>query len=176
MIPVGGLRARLLQDSVQQFIENSLIAFGWFDAGRSHGPIEFVATPIDWSRVIQYNAITVSTRSRSADEDEVGSNLTQRTVFVNVDIYAESESLAVDLSNDVRDLLRGRLPGGATNGSLPILDYRMATPDAVGHATVIEVRATRVPTQTVSTQPHTKHWFGVDATLLDHYYDSSEAP
>lgn len=171
---VGGLRARLLHDSLQLMVQDGLTALGWFDAGRSHLPIRFVRESLDWDEPVTFNLLIVSTSSRKTGFVEVGSDLSEDTVTVSIDIYAQNDSVATDLTNDVRDLLRGRLDNGAMNGSMPILDLRMATPVAVGNAILMDVRATRMPSK--ATAAYARHWFGVDVNVIDTYYDSSEAP
>jgi hypothetical protein len=170
----GGLRARLLHDSVLTLVEAGLGALGWFDTGRAHQPVQFIPAPVDWDQAIAFNSLVVSSRSRVSDYVETGSNLTGDTVIIGIDFYGESESLAIDLANDIGDLLRGRLPGGTSaGGTLPILDLRLATPVPTGYATVTDVRVTRIPAQL--NRAYTRHWFAVDATIADDY-ETSEAP
>jgi hypothetical protein len=170
MTPIGGLRARLLHDSLQEAVKDGITALGWFDPGRSHRPIQFLNAPAAWDSEITANSMVVTARSRITDWVEVGSALSQDLVVMGVDIYGETDSFTSHIANDVRDLLRGRLPVGPQRGSLAILDYRMATPTPLGHAVITEVRVTRVRPQT--NRPYSLFWFGVDVELLDTYYDS----
>lgn len=174
MTVIGGLRARLLQDSLRLVLDNGLADLGWFNPNRTHKPLRFLPEPQDWDHPIAFNSMVVSTRSRSTEEIEVGSHFNQDTARVTVDIYAENDSLALDLANDIRDLIRGRLPLGLINGTFSILDLRMATPTALGYARIGEVRMTRVAPQ--PTSPHSLYWFGVDVDVHDYYYDSGESP
>lgn len=167
---VGGLRARFLHDSAQEAIRAGLTALGWFDPGRSHRPIEFLTKAANWDEEIAANSMVVTTRSRLTDWVEVGSTLSQDMVVVGVDIYGESDSLAMHLGNDVRDLMRGRLSVGPRRGSLAILDFRMPTPGQIGYAVVTDVRLTRVRPQV--NRPHSLFWLGVDIELFDTYYGS----
>jgi hypothetical protein len=168
---IGGLRARLLHDSVMDTIKSGLGALGWFDPGRSHRPIEFFATPQEWDREITANSMVITARSRVTDWVEVGSNLSRDTVVIGVDIYGDTDSLVMHLSNDVRDLMRCRFPFGPENGSLAILDFQMATPVPIGYAAIADVRVTRLRPQI--NRPFSQHWFGVDIELYDTYYSSS---
>ena len=171
---VAGLRARLLHDSFQNLVEEALALLGWFDTDRAHKPVRFFHEPVDWDQAIVFNSMVVVARSRITDYIEVGSNLTQDSVTVGVDIYGESESFTLDIANDVKDILRGRLTPAASRGTFEILDLQLATPVPIGHAVITNVRATRVPPQIG--QVYTRHWFGVDATVLDTYYDAGETP
>lgn len=170
MTLVGGLRARLLHDSVQNAVKDGLQVLGWFDPGRAHRPIEFLNEPADWDREITANSMAITTRSYVPDWIEVGSLLTQDTVVLDIDIYGETDSLVMHLANDIRDLLRGRLDIGPQRGSLPILDFQMATPVPIGHAVITDVRVTRLRPQV--NRPISLHWFGVDIELFDTYYSS----
>lgn len=170
MTVVGGLRARLLHDSLQETIHDGLTSLGWFDVSRAHRPIQFLPEPVEWDREITANSMVVTARTRDTSWMEVGSNLSQDTIVMGVDIYGESDSFATHIANDVRDLLRGRLPMGPQLGVLAIMDYRMATPAPIGAALIGTVATTRIRPQV--NRPHTLFWFGVDVELLDTYYDS----
>jgi hypothetical protein len=167
---IGGLRSRLLHDSVQNTIEAGLAVLGWFDPGRSHRHIEFLTKPAEWDREITANSMVITARSRVTDWVELGSLLSQDMVVIGVDIYGESDSFVFHIANDIRDLMRGRLPVGPQRGSLPIMDYRMTTPMPIGHAAVTDVRATRVRPQV--NRAYSLFWMGVDIELLDVYYSS----
>jgi hypothetical protein len=171
---VGGLRSRFLHDSLQNAVQDGLQALGWFDPSRAHRPIQFLAEPAEWDREIAANSMVVTTRSQATDWVEVGSLLHTDTVMMGIDIYGESDSFATHISNDVRDLLRGRLPLGPQLGMLPIYDYRMATPAVIGAALIADVVVTRVRPQV--NRPHSLFWFGVDVELHDSYYDSGALP
>lgn len=168
MTVVGGLRARYLQDSLTYLITNGLVQLGWFDTDRSHRPLRFVPAPLDWNQPIICNLLTVSTVSRRTEFIELGSDLSEDNVATTVDIYGESESFGIDLANDIRDLLRGRLPGGATGGVANIFDLASNPPPVIGYVTIDEPRVACQPTKIASARAI--HWFTVDFNLLDTYY------
>jgi hypothetical protein len=168
---VGGLRARLLHDSLFAVIEDGLDILGWLDPDRSHRPIRFQAEPPSWNQPVEPNVIALQVASVDTDEVEVGSWLTTDTAVVYVNVYAESDSFGLDISNDLRDLLRGRLPSDGT-GTFAIYDYRNATPPVVGHFSVRDVSALR--NLSVTEDAWTRHWFRVRCEIQDTYY-SSEA-
>lgn len=165
---VGGLRARFLHDSLTAVLENGLAGLGWFDSGRSHQPFRFLHGPHTWSVPITFNAIVVTNQTTEADEIELGSNLTANSTEITIDLYAQNDSLGVHVANDMRDLLRGRLPGGAEREMLPILDYRLATPIPIGHATVLDVRLQRSTDQVP--EEWSRHVFSLSVVLEDTYY------
>lgn len=174
MTVVGGLRARFLQDSFQLLVLDGLTSLGWFDPGRQHLPLVFLGEPQDWDKPVEFNTMVVTTRSRETEDAEVGSNFNRDQIRISVDLYVESDSLAVDLANDIRDLLRGRLEQGPIWGGFEILDLRMATPTAVGRAVIHDVRATRLPPK--AAQPYSLFMWGVDAVVGDYYYSGGETP
>lgn len=167
---VGGLRMRLLHDSLHALVVEGLTELGWLDPDRSHGPIRVLTQPTRWDTPIQPNIVAIDHESVTSTEFEVGSLLTEDTVISYVEIYAESDSLGMDLSNDVRDVLRGRLTMATIYGTFPIYDYRHATPPIVGHATVNAVNSLR--NAAISEENWVRHWFRVRAEILDTYYTS----
>lgn len=164
---VGGLRARLIHDSLSDVITYGLGAQGWFDTGRAHQPIKVLHGPHTWDVPVDYNALVIITQTVDNDEIEVGSNLTLDSSTHTVELYAESDSLGLELANDIRDVLRGRLPGTHL-GSLPILDFRQATPIPLGYAVVDDVRVQRVVDQVP--EAWARHVFTVRIVLHDIYY------
>lgn len=168
MTVVGGLRARYLQDSITFLITNGLAQLGWFDTDRAHLPLRFVPAPFDWNQPVDFNLLTVSSISRRATYIEVGSDLTEDNVSMTVDIYGETESFGIDVANDIRDLLRGRLPGGAIGGVADIFDLALSPPPIIGYATIDEPRVACQPTKLASARAI--HWFTVDFNALDTYY------
>jgi hypothetical protein len=165
----GGLRTRFIHDSLTAVLKNGLAAQGWLDADRRHQPLQFLHGPHHWDVPVAYNAIVITNQSIDNDDDiELGSTLSTDRHAVSVDLYAESESLGLEVGNDMRDLLRGRLPGGADFGVFPILDFRLPTPAAIGYATVIDVRIQRSIVQVP--EEWVRHVYTVATTIGDTYY------
>lgn len=169
MTIVGGLRTRLLQDSFLAVVEEGIRAIGWLDVGRSHQPVRLQAEPANWREPIAPNLIAVDLTAVTVVEVEVGSWLTADTTIAYADLYAESEALGVELSNDIRDILRGRLDLNV-NGTLPIYDYRQATPSVVGRVAITEVNSLRATA--AAQEPWQRHWFRVRCELIDTYYST----
>lgn len=147
---------------------------GWFDTGRSHKPLRFLAEPLEWDEPITANSMVISTKRRSTEFVEVGSGLSTDTVTMAIDLYTDTDTMANHLANDIRDLLRGRLGIGPVNQSIPILNLGMATPVAIGNAQIGAVSVVRIAP--IANRPHLLHWQTVFVDLTDSYYDSSESP
>lgn len=172
MTVTAGLRARLITDSIRSLIEDGLDALGWFDSNRSHLPIVFHAEPPAWDQALVYNTMVLSVRSRSSTFVEVGSTFIDDSTHLGIDLYVENASLGVELANDIRDVLRGRLDPGAARATATIFDLRQPTPPEIGYVTISDVRAIRVPPEV--NLAYTAHWFGVEFLVSDHYYEGDE--
>lgn len=168
---VGGLRVRLLRDSLHSLIDDSLRDFGWYDTDRSHRTVVFLASPLPWNVPVEPNTIALELEDSASAEVELGSGLTMETITAYVDIYAQNDSFGVDISNDIRDVLRGRL-GPLSQGAVPIYDYRQATPPVIGHMIVDNVSAVR--DSAISTELWMRHRFRVRCEIQDTYYTSEE--
>lgn len=165
---VGGLRSRFIHDSFTAVLQLGLAYQGWFDTGRSHKPIRFLHGPHPWDVPVDFNVIVVTTQNMTVEWVEVGSNLTTSEILIDADLYAESESLGVEVANDMREIIQGRLPGGATRGTFPILDFRQATPSPIGYASVDDVILRRVVDQVP--EEWARHVFQLHTTIQDTYY------
>jgi hypothetical protein len=172
----GGLRLRLVRDSALNAVVDGLTAQGWFDAGRRHRPVTVTAEPVGWEEPVEPNLLTVVVNALDSDYLETGSNFMRDTLRVVVDLYAESDTLGMELANDIRDLLRGRLGAAVTRSALPIWDYRLATPAVIAFADVDNVAVSR--SIAVAQQSWRRYWFTIAADLYDAYYtaDDTVAP
>jgi hypothetical protein len=70
---VGGLRARLIKESIFQTVNDSLDALGWFTAGRKHLPITFLDTTVADSDSVQKNTLVLNDWDSTEFENEMGS-------------------------------------------------------------------------------------------------------
>lgn len=164
----GGLRARFLHDSLAHVLEAGLTGLGWFDAGRRHLPLQILHGPHHWEIPVALNSLVMTSLGAETEEIELGSRLSTEHTVITADLYAQSDSLGIEVTNDMRDLLRGRVPGGATNGVFPILDFRTATPEPVGLAVVQEVGVQRSIVQVP--EEWARHVFTLSVRLDDTYY------
>lgn len=170
---VGGLRTRLIVMSFQQMIRDSLDALGWFDAGRQHQPINFVVRPAEWEDKVDFNSIAVTCEDVADIDAETGSNLTEDTWTYSVDIYAEDDAVGIHLINDIRDILRGKIPSiGRTGPILPVFDYQAATPTQIFTCDIEDVVVDRARGFTKAWQ---QHWWAARCDVIDTYGDEDYA-
>lgn len=126
---VGGVRARLISDSVYHLIYDNLELLGWFDSGRSHRPITVKTEPYANREDIPLNAMVISDSLTTDEEAEMGSNLGDISTTHYVDFYSENEAIGKEVIHDVRDILKGRMPDiGRVDSMVPVYDWSVATP------------------------------------------------
>lgn len=166
---VGGLRARLLRDSLFETVRSGLGELGWFDTDRRHTLLRFVAKPARWDETVEANVMAMEIETVELHDMEMGSGLTQDDIAVVFDFLAETDSVGVDIANDIRDLLRGRLDVGPQRAVFDLLDYRQATPTKIGYAIVDEVRIERP--SAIAQQEVRRHWFQIRCVVRDAYTD-----
>lgn len=170
-VVVGGLRARLIRDSIYNAIYAGLDALGWFDEGRKHTPINFTGKIVDQDEEIPLNTIVLVDEDIMESEIELGSNLAEHDWTFYVDFYAENAGIGRELINDVRDILAGRMSSiGRSHPSVIVFDYREPTPPALFKVHIEDIvidRATGFP------KPWQKHWYSCRFSVIDHYGDES---
>lgn len=164
---VGGLRQRLVADSVYQLIKVCLTELGWFTSGRPYSPITIRTTAVGNDEEIALNTLVINETETTDDEAEMGSNLGDVVTTFYVDFYAEKESLGKQLIHDVRDILKGRMPAiGRTNNNLPVFDWFMATPSLLFVCDIDDVvvdQARDFP------KPYQKNWWACRFDITDTY-------
>lgn len=169
---VGGLRVRLIQDNLFDMIQDSLDALGWFDSGRDHNPVEMVEEEPNWEEPITPNKISVLIESIDDFEAEMGSNLMEERHNVFVDIYAEDDATGMHLSNDIRDILRGKFPSiGRTVSRMDVYDKTLATPAQIF---AVDIENSRWDRGRSFSESWLRHWFVVSCDLVDVYGDEDD--
>lgn len=167
MAYTGGIRERLISDSVYNLIRTYLDLIGWFDAGRKHSPITLRTESVAQTEDIPFNTIVISETHTGDVDAEMGSNLGEVTTTFYVDFYAENEALGKHLIHDVRDILKGRMPDiGRTRQDLPVYDFAMTTPQVVFTCDIQDVvvdQARDFP------KPWQRHWWMVRFDIVDEY-------
>ena len=164
---IGGLRIRLLHDSMVDALRDGLEEQGWFNPNRTHRPVRLLSAPQRWDEPLEPNTLAVTTRAVDGRYIELGSNYLEDEIPVRIDLYAEGDSIGVDLTNDIRVILRGRIGTAVANGSLAILDFRQATPSPLGHVLVTDARVLR--NALLNETNWMRHWFTVSCVLIDAY-------
>lgn len=171
---VGGLRARLLKESLFHMINDSLAQLGWFDAGRQHQAVTFRAHAVDDDETITVNMVALADEDLVSDEIELGTLLSEHRWTFYVDVYAENDSIGIHLSHDIKSILEGRMPAiGRGNNRLMIIDYTStsATPSIIAYADIDEVSVQKAHG---FTKPWQKHWYSVPMLVTDYYADSGD--
>lgn len=168
----GGLRTRMISDSLRNMVVDGLTDLGWFSTPRWHAPIHIIDRPNKWDDPVEFNSLVISLEDRDDIPGELGSNYTVDTWTVYIDFYAESDPLGMQVAGDIRDILRGKLPSiGRTDSSFDVYDYRMATPTSFATIQIMNVvddRARNFPNAWQA------HWFVVRADLEDDFMDEDD--
>ena len=181
-VVTGGLRLRFLADAMYVGIKEELRALGWFEptvhdtppGTRQHQPVRFVHRPIDWDEPVKPNMLSLSIEGVEKDDGETGSNLTFDMTAIQIAIFGESDSILMEISNDIRDILRGRMGTRFARAVVRIVDPRDDL--QLGYATLDEPRVVRNPSLA---QPNWKRsWVTVTVIAQDCYHlpDEQRAP
>ena len=168
-IYVGGLRARLVHDSVFNMLRDALTALGWFAPSATHTPITFISEPLDPNVEVPLNTIAIADADDRGDDIEMGSLLQELRWQIFVDFFAENDAIGLHLIRDVKDVLEGRMPSiGRTGPFVNVYDYTLATPAvlfAVDIEDVFTDKGRDFP------QPWLRNWRSCGFTVVDTYAD-----
>lgn len=165
--PTGGLRKRLVRESLYVMLREALDDLHWFDSGRQHAPIEFNSEPVDPQEKVPINTLAISDEDDSNTEMELGSNLTESSWTFYVDFFAEKDSLGLHLISDVADILAGRMASiGRSDPSFDVYDWTQATPTVLFTCQIEDVFRDKAVTWE---KPHQRHWYSVRLQVLDYY-------
>ena len=162
-MPEGGLRDRLIDESMFQRLKDGLSSQGWFNTGRQHRPIRCVSDALDEDEKIEPNIVAMSSEGSSGTDLEVGSNATVETVDYWFDIYAESDALGRQLSGDIRAIFQGHFGGEPV---VDVYDWTMATPSRIFSVEVVTTDRSRNRNHVVATSP-ARHWWTVLVAIED---------
>jgi len=163
----GGLRARLIIDSVWYELERILTALGWFDSGRQHLPIQMIdEDPTDRDKV-DFNTLALVPSHIRDEEIELGSILSDHERTFYIDFYAENQSVGEHLIYDLKDALQGRM--ATINRGQPtvtVMDYSLATPV---QAFIVEIDDVNVQRAHTYSYPWQKFWYSIQFVTIDTY-------
>lgn len=173
MTIVGGLRSRLIFDSVYNMINDSLTSLNWFAGGREHLPITFLSEPIDDEDEVALNTLVLTAEDTGTFDIELGSNYAEHNRSYYVDFYAESHSLGEHVIYDVRDIIQGRMPSiSRTHPSATVYDYRtQPTPPQIA---TVHFDFVTVDRATKFVKPWEKHWWSCAFLVVDSYGDEND--
>jgi hypothetical protein len=176
----GGLRSRLVLDSVRLTIIAALEQLGWFDptvydtppGARTHRPLTYIPRPTRWDDPIFPNALAISAEDISDEPLGLGGDVEDR-LEMYIDVFAQDDIFGWQLSHDVRDILLGKYPElGRIGPWIDVYDLRQATPAPITQVEVDDVRVDRTQGEARDWQ---RHWFMTRLTVLDDYADEADA-
>jgi hypothetical protein len=162
---VGGLRTRLVYDSVFNAINEGLAELGWFDSGRNHLPVTFHPEPLNSDDEVQLNTVAMGEGPMFDRERELGSNMSSSEYAFFIDVFAESGPVGRALANDMRDLIMGR-HGGRGAPTFTIWDYREDPAVNIGW---VDVERVNIYREDVPTRPWQKFWYTIRFDITDDY-------
>lgn len=168
MTIVGGLRVRLLYDSLFNEIERALTELGWFDSGRSHLPVTFINEPVDEKDEVQFNTLVLFAEDGVSTQEEMGSDLSDHNRTFYLDFYAENMSVGEHLIFDCQAILEGRMRSvGRTSHYFEIYDYTQATPPVIASGEIGE--DVIVDRSSQYNYPWEKYWYSCQFTVSDYW-------
>jgi hypothetical protein len=171
---VGGIRDRLIHDSMFYTLKSGLTALGWFATNPTgfKNPVNMIPEQVEWDVEIPLNSITVAPGATTDEEWELGTFGMKNIHEFYVDIYGENEALGSQLSGDVRDILRGKFPDfGFSQPTLNVLDYTMATPAWIFYCDIEHVTRQRA---TDFTHKWQRYLFEIRCEVIDYYANSDD--
>lgn len=176
----GGLRSRLIVDSVRVTIIAGLEQLGWFNPTiydnppgiRKHHPLRYIPKPVKWDDPIEPNGLTISSEYFSDDELALGGEVEDR-LEIYIDLFAQDDAFGTQVTADIRDILIGKFPDlGRAGPYLDIYDFRQPTPAAF---TQVEVESVITDRALGEARGWQHHWFMIRLVVLDDYADEHDA-
>lgn len=164
---VGGLRQRLIRDSLWHMLSDAIEDLGWLDSGRGHQPVDLRAYAVPLDEEIQLNTLALSDELLVESDDELGSVFAEHRWTFYVDFYAENEAIGTHMIHDVRSVVGGRMASiGRGDPSFVVYDYTQATPPELFTCEIEDVRVDRARD---FPKPWQRYWFVCRFDVVDHY-------
>lgn len=169
MAYVGGMRSRLIRDSVFRMVRDGLDALDWFDPTRKHKPVTMRASDVPQDEEIPPNTLALADEAQDELEDELGSNMAEHRWTFYVDFYAENDTIGIHLIHDVKAILGGRMPSiGRTGPFCHVYDYTQATPPRIF---TVEIEDIVVDRGHDFPQAWLRYWYSCRFEIVDYYGD-----
>lgn len=166
-IYVGGLRARLIRDSLFQMIKDGLTNLEWFDLGRQHTPITWRESEVPPTEEIPLNTLALSDADTNTNDWELGSSMAEHNWDFFIDFYAEDSAVGIHMIRDVKDLLEGRFSSiGRVAPVFTVYDYSQANKPALFTCDIEHVDVDKAH---IFSKPWQKHWYSIALTVVDYY-------
>jgi hypothetical protein len=168
MTIIGGLRARYIKQALFDRVNDNLDLLGWLDSADSRRDVIVIDEALDHDEEALPNIVAVSFGDKTSREYEMGSLDSEHITNAYVDVYAESNSLGLHLSQDIVDILYGRFISIGQSGHprFQVLEYGAATPSAFTTVELIEIRSDKGPKYN---KPFLKHWWQISMSVEDYY-------
>jgi hypothetical protein len=116
---VGGLRDRMLAESVREQIIAHLDTLGWFDVGRYHSDLVIVTAYPDDTVEVAPNTVAFSMDDADGRDLEMGSRAEEHQSVMFIDLFMEDDSVGWHLSGDLYAFLK-------KTAQLDVYDYENA--------------------------------------------------
>lgn len=153
----GGLRDRMILESILQAVKSDLTTQGWLDAtvfdtvpgSREHRPFTIVDEFPDENDEVQVNTLAFSFSDAMGRDGEMGSQLEEHGMNIFIDFFAESDAVGRHVIGDIYAYIKEQ-------GTFPVFDYRAATPPVEFNVAVEDGVEKRKPSRAVN--PWQKHW------------------
>lgn len=157
----GGLRDRIIHESLYKAIEGELTTLGWFDAGREHDPITMVDEfPDEEDADVAFNTLAFSMGDGSGLISEMGSDKEDHEIVFFVDFFAQNDALGRHVRGDIEHFLK-------SNPIQQVYDYSQGGDPPVFTVEVDEeAMQKRKPTRAV--QKWQKHWYVLSFSAIDY--------
>lgn len=166
---VGGLRARLVRDSIYNAVHVALGDLGWFTDRASRSPVTFIPEVVAFDQEVPMNTVALSDESDRTDYVEMGSQLSELSWGMILDVYPENDSLGLHLIRDIKDILEGRMPSiGRGRPFIDVYDYTLATPVVIFSVEIENVKTDKAHN---FPQPWMRFWRSCNFTVVDSYTD-----
>lgn len=172
MTYVGGLRDRLIRDSVWHAVDGALAALGWYVPQTSRSPVQLLAEPTMEDVEVPINSLALGDTVNQDTPAELGSGLAEYRWDMHVDIFGENDSISLHLVGDVAAILQGRIPSiGRSAPVIEVWDYTLATPVVVF---VVEVESVQTARSSGFSEPWRRFWRSCTFVIVDTYGNESD--
>ncbi len=156
----GGLRDRMILESILRDIEAELTSLGWFEAGRDHKPISIVDEyPDEDGEDVPLNTMAFSFGDIASAPLELGGPAELLWTPIYIDFFAESDGLGRHVIGDIGAHV-------SKQGQFIVYDYEQTVPTA---EFVVQVNdgslEKRKPTRAVNTWQ--KNWHVVNFVVTE---------
>lgn len=164
---VGGLRARLVKESLFRMLYEALEDLNWFDPSNPASPIEFHSRMLNREERIEFNTAALTDENETGEEIELGSGLTESKWTFYVDFFAENDAIGLHFIQDVKAILEGRMTViNRFDSTFDVYDYRQATPPILFTCQIEDVGVDRAHG---FLKPWLEHWYAVQFVVVDVY-------